>query len=213
MRRRSLNLRFLVYGVAISCASVLVFTQVFAPIEHLLFNLSSSILLGLDRAGIMSAQLTGPDNIIEKTSSYQVRVIGKRSDVFQDIFIINRGVQTGTKVVLEDTLIGFVIEQGAKTSKVRAISSPMYTTGGIIFRSGIPVELTGKGANFLEARVPRSSDVAHGDMVYHDTGDALVLGRVVDIVDIPSDPFITLRIMHTINLTTISNVELLPQNP
>jgi hypothetical protein len=192
---------------------VLVFTQVFAPIERLIFNISSSVLLGLDRAGVMSAQLTGFDTDTEKTSAYQARVIGKRSDVFQDIFIINRGAQVETKVVVGDTLVGFIIEQGDKTSKVRAISSPMYTTGGTLSRSGIPIELTGKGAGLLETRVPRSSDVVRGDMVYHDTGDALVLGRVVDIIDIPSDPFITLRVMHAINITTISRVELLSKDP
>ena len=204
MRRRSIRVRYVFFG-AISLFFVLdFFTQILIPLERFTLTVANSFVFSNFQA---IENLGKPQNILLNPAA--IRVVAKRSDEFQDMFLINTSAPVGAKVLSGDVLVGIVVEQSIDVSKVQAVTSPFFKINGVLSRSGIPLELTGQGASLLEARVPRGSDVQKGDVIYHDEGDALSLGVVSRIIDVVSDPFLVLMVSSSVNLTTIQHVELL----
>ena len=51
--------------------------------------------------------------------------------------------------------------------------------------------------------------MAEGDTIVHDEGRKLIIGTVAEIIDILSDPFLTIIVQSPINITTLKNIEIL----
>jgi hypothetical protein len=201
MKKRSLSVPVVIGSILIIFAALALFTSILLPTQVFIVDVVSGLLLGYKDYGDNSASL--PDEL------EAIRVIAKRSDEFQSIITISKSAESGSLVIKDEVLIGFVISSGSTSSKVESITSPFYRTNGVIAGSGIPAEYEGKGAGILEARLPRGSQVFAGDIVLHDEGRRLIMGTVIDIIDAVSDPFLTVRIQNPVNLTTLSEVEIL----
>jgi hypothetical protein len=206
MRKRSVRVQYIFFGGIVLFFVLAFFTMALVPFEEFLLRMASSAIFGYGRiaGGAGTSSLAGADANL-------VHVITKRSDEFQDVFLVNKSVSVGTKVLSGDTLVGFVVLQGAHSSKVQSITSPFFKINGVISRVGIPIELQGKGAQLLGGCLPRGSDVQKGDVVFHSEGDALSIGIVAQIIDIASDPFLEIIVLSSVNLTTISDVQFLLQ--
>lgn len=204
MRRRSIKVRYIFFGAFSLFFVIALFTKILVPFEQFTLRVANSIVF-------QNLQVLKSESLVSSTipNSSSIHVIAKRSDEFQDVFLINKSVEVGTKVLSGDSLVGIVTVQSNNSSKVQSITSPFFKIQGVISRSGIPLELIGQGVSLLEARVPRGSDVQKGDIVYNDDGDALSLGTVSRIIDVVSDPFLILMVSSPVNLTTLQQVELL----
>src|SRR3989344_5439359 len=75
--------------------------------------------------------------------------------------------------------------------------------------SGITSDFEGRGAGLLSTKIPRGITVAEGDTIVHDEGRKLIIGTVAEIIDILSDPFLTIIVQSPINITTLKNIEIL----
>ncbi|MEK7650225.1 MAG: rod shape-determining protein MreC [Patescibacteria group bacterium] len=201
MKRRSISIRIVVVAVILFFATIALFTKILVPAERIVLDGLGSVVLGVHS---FSQIVTNDAGVAEGT----VRIIARRADEFQNTFIISASAPEGTKILSGDTLVGVVIAKGSMISKGEAISAPGFIVHGIISRSGVPAEFHGKGAMLLEARLPRGVDVQKGDLVMEDQGMPLGIGTVVEIIDSPSDPFITVIIQNPVNLYTLSVVEL-----
>ncbi len=205
MRRRSVSTRIFIIAVVLFFSTIILFTKILVPAERLVLDGLGGIILG-----VRSFQeiISGDMSVTEG----KARVIARRADEFQNTFIISSAVSEGSSIISGDTMIGIVVTKGSITSKVEAITSPGFIIHGVLSRSGIPMELHGKGAMLLEARLPRGADIAKGDMVVEDQVARLGIGSVVDIVDIASDPFITIIVQSPVNLYTLSLVDVREEN-
>ena len=139
-----------------------------------------------------------------------VRILARRSDEFQNTFLISKSLPTGTILTDGPYLVGFVNETASRASRASLVSAPFIEVQGYFEVSGIPAEFTGRGAGILEARIPRGNDVQVGELVFHDEGFRLVIGEVVHIRDVASDPFLTITILQQTNITTLTHVTYLP---
>lgn len=201
MRRRLAKFRYLVFGLFLAIAILAVFTQVLLPLESFMLDTAASFVLAVRRAPL------GQDATQPSLSHDEVRIIAKNSNEFQDVLLINKSLPEGTKIIVGEVLVGFISEQGIRASKARLITSPFFKVHGVFARSGIPATFEGKGASVLEARLPRGSDITVGDVVYHDEGELLVIGNVVQIIDEPSSVFLTIYVQHAVNSTNLNIVQ------
>jgi|SRR3989344_7201319 len=200
MRRRSFDLGKFLLGLLVVFGALAIFTKILIPFERFVLDGTSSFLwLYYDLVHQPTDSLVSPEG---------VRIIGRRADEFQTIFLINGSFAEGTKIIHGNVLVGFVRARGDKASKVEAISSPLFKINAILERSGAVVELEGRGAGLLETKVPRGVVVEQGDPVWYDDGHVLLIGRVAKIVDSQSDPFLTIFVEHAINFGTTWFVEI-----
>jgi len=198
MKRRSVDRRALFVSIFIAFAVIVIFTSLLVPFEKFLINVSRNALLGFH----IITNATG-SSVFDKD---RLRIIGKHSDEFQDVFLLSRVIPAGSRIVSGgDVLVGIVEDDG----RARAITSPFFRIDGVFVRSAIPAAFEGKGAGILEARLPRGSDVVVGDDVYVDDSRTLLVGRVVRIVDIASDPIMAIVILSPIDTTTLLFVDAL----
>ena len=201
MKRRSVSIRIVVVAIILFFATIALFTKILVPAQRIVLDGLGSIVLGVHS---FSDIVTSDAGVADDA----VRIIARRADEFQNTFIISTSALEGTKILSGNTLVGVVIAKGGIVSKGEAISAPGFIVHGIINRSGVPAEFHGKGAMLLETRLPRGVDVQKGDLVTEDQGMPLVIGTIVDIIDSPSDPFITVIIQNPVNLYTLSTVEI-----
>lgn len=196
MKRRFVDKRALAVAIFVVLAVIVIFTTLLMPFERLLINISRNALLGF-HAIINTTDVS----VFDKD---RLRVIAKHSDEFQDVFLLSRTVPVGSRIVFGgDVLVGIV----EASARVRAITSPFFRIDGVFARSAIPTAFEGKGAGILEARLPRGSDVVVGDDVYVDDSRTLLVGRIARIVDIASDPFITVVVLSPVDITTLMFVD------
>ncbi len=203
MRRRSFNLRRFLGGVIVVVATIVIFTRVFMPLERFFIDRASTILSWY--AGIATSMWASVSLPPDGT-----RIIGRRFDEYQNIFFVNQSLSEGTKIISGNVFVGIVRTQGANASKVEAISSPFFRSQGIFERSGLSFELEGKGAGLLETKVPRGVSIENGEAIWYDEGRLLLLGRVAKVIDVPSDPFLTVLVLQPVNITTLWSVEISP---
>ncbi|MSR76012.1 MAG: hypothetical protein EXS68_00260 [Candidatus Ryanbacteria bacterium] len=200
MKRRSVSVRIIIIAVILFFSTIALFTKILVPAQRIVLDGLGGLLLGVRSfSDAVSGGVTIPEGV--------VRIIARRADEFQNTFIISASVAEGAKVVSGDTLVGVVVARGSMASKVEAITAPGFILHGTIQRSGVPAELHGKGALLLEARLPRGTDVQKGDAIVEDQGTPLGIGVVVDIIDSPSDPFVTVIVQSPVNIYTLSYVE------
>ncbi len=201
MKRRLVSPRIIVVAGVLFFATIALFTKILVPAERIVLDGLGSVILGVHSfSDVLSGSGAAPQDA--------VRVIARRADEFQNTFVISTSATEGTKIVSGDTLVGIVIARGSMVSKAEAITAPGFIFHGIIERSGVPVELHGKGAMLLDARLPRGIDARVGDRVIEAQSMPLGIGTIVDIVDSASDPFITVVIQSPVNLYTLSFVEI-----
>jgi|GEM_PF-3580777 len=201
MKRRSVSVRIVIIAVVLFFSTIALFTKILVPAERIVLDGVGGALLGIRSF----SDAVSNDTSFAKDA---IRVVARRADEFQNVFIISRSAAEGTKVLSGDTLVGVVTARGSIASKVEAITAPGFILHGIVARSGVPIELHGKGAMLSEARLPRGTDAQKGDVIIEDQGISLHVGTIVDIVDSASDPFITIIVQSPINLYTLSTVEI-----
>jgi hypothetical protein len=201
MKRRSVSVRIVVVAIVLFFATIALFTKILIPAERIVLDGLGSLLLGVRSfSNAVSGDNTIPDG--------KARIIARRADEFQNTFVIHASVPEGARAIADGALVGVVISKGSSVSKVEAVTAPGFILHGVIGRSGVPVELHGKGAMLLETRLPRGTDVRVGDSIIEDQGMMLTVGTAVDIVDSASDPFITIIVQSPINLYTLSFVDI-----
>jgi len=203
MRRRSVNSRHLAGALLFILGSVAIFTGVLMPLEIFIVDALNTVLLGYTDVIAPGSETSHQSN------SETIRVIAKRSDEFQLVFTIDRPFSEGTKIIKDGTLIGVVSMQGNSSSKVESITSPFFRINGVFAETGIPAEFEGKGSTLLETKVPRGSQISKGEAVLESDQENLLVGHVVDIVDVPADPFFTIIVQNPINLTMLKEVNVL----
>ncbi|KKU85949.1 MAG: hypothetical protein UY14_C0010G0008 [Parcubacteria group bacterium GW2011_GWA1_47_9] len=201
MRKQSVKVKYLLWGFFLFLTILAFFTRVLLPLETTFLDIINRLLLGYKQVTNNTAEFN--------TTNNGGRVIAKRSDEFQSVFTIDRGVPIGTKVLSGDVFVGVVIGGGSSSSKVQSIASPSSHTQGVFENSGIPSDFEGRGAGLLSTKIPRGITVAEGDTIVHDEGRKLIIGTVAEIIDILSDPFLTVIVQSPINITTLKNIEIL----
>lgn len=202
MRKRSIRVSYFFVGIFLLGASLIIFTRIIVPIEQLLIDMLGRVLLGVGYA------IENVERRPHNQPPGEVRVVGRHADQFSDVFLVDGRALSGSRVLRDHVLIGFVVETGERFSKVQALSSPVSKITGVFERTGIITELQGKGAGLLEARVPRGSDVAIGDQIIENTGDIFIIGSITKIIDVPSDPLLGIVVSQPVNLQTLMFVAL-----
>ncbi|OGG77914.1 hypothetical protein A3A36_02475 [Candidatus Kaiserbacteria bacterium RIFCSPLOWO2_01_FULL_52_12b] len=96
----------------------------------------------------------------------------------------------------------------AHFSRVTLFSAPGRTTNGWIGRENLPLTIVGAGGGAFHASVARSAGIAVGDTVFVPGPGKLPIGVVSRIDSDPSSPVVILRIMPTLNLFSVTWVEL-----
>ena len=202
MRKRSVSVRYLMGAFALGVVGIAIFVGTLMPLEVILVDGLTHTLLGYLEI-IPSGARTAPE------TNFAIRVVAKRSDEFQLVFMIDRPLPQGTKIVKDGTLVGIVSLEGNASSKVEAITSPFFRINGVFASSGIPAEFEGRGSTLLETKVPRGSQVTRGELVLEAEQQNLLLGAVVDIIDVTADTFMTVLVQNHINITTLKDVRAL----
>ncbi len=197
MKRRSVNVRSLALGFFLLFAMAALFTRVLLPLESLIL-------------GKIGAYLLRSEAIFEGRSPEPlgpgIHVVGKRANEFQEIFIIDVVAPIGSKVLDGNIFLGTVIASGNALSKVMPISAPSSSLEGVFGRSGIPAHFQGKGAGILEVELPRGTDVVAGETIY--SLENLIIGTVVKVADVPSNPFLKVIVSHPTNFMTLKTITL-----
>lgn len=200
MKRRSLNIRRFAGGVVAVFGILAFFTTLLLPLEKIMLDRAGAFLLWY-----MDIKPQYEDGHVPMNNG--LRIIGRRADEYQTVLLIARALPEGSKIVSGNVLVGIVKSSGNAVSKVEVIASPFFKIQGVLERSGVVAELEGRGAGLLETKVPRGVAVERGDAIWYDEGRLLLLAKVAKVVDIPSDPFITIFAEHPVNLSTLWAVE------
>ncbi len=122
-----------------------------------------------------------------------------------DLYIIDIGKENG--VVVSDRVyslgnipIGEVEEVYDTTSKVRLFSSSGKKYNVFIGEQNIEAVATGRGGGIFEATIPRETKVAKGNDVFIPSLGNSFVGKVQDIISLPTHPFATILFHHPINI-------------
>lgn len=199
MRKRYVRIRYIFFGIFLLALCLVVFTRVFVPVQRIIIDTVGDFIWAYQEVRSMGvSQVNTPGSF---------PIISKRSDEFQNVILVSGDISPGSRAIVANALVGNVIESGNHIAKVQLIGSPGVGLDGVFIRSGIPARFEGRGAGILETKVPRGSDVVVGDAVYQDVGEVLLVGVVGQIIDVSSDPFLTVRIVSAINLTTLQAIE------
>ena len=108
--------------------------------------------------------------------------------------------------------VGIVSQVLNDFSRVTLFSAPNVVTYGWVGAAGLPLTIYGAGGGVMNASVARSAGVAPGDTVFVPGPGRLPIGVVVRVDDDPSAPSVALRIQPSVNLFSISWVELRATN-
>lgn len=200
MKRRYVRARYIFFGIFIFIASLILFTRLLLPFEKVILRIAGSVLLRYDQVATREQRQDTSDR-------NGMRVLSHRADEFQNTLLVVGNASVGQKATVGNVLIGNAIASDGQITKIELVSSPGHSINVVFTRSGIPASLQGKGAGILETKMPRGSDIVMGDEVYNDEGVRLVVGHVGQIIDISSDPFVTVRILSPINSTTLTTID------
>jgi len=201
MKRRRVNIRFFFGGVLLLFLFTIGFIEAALPLERFFLDSARIFLLGTGTA------LGEVDPAALQKTNGSILIIGKRSNEFHDVLIVNASLEEGTPVRSGNVLVGFVVGRGDRTSKVQLIASPQSSFDALFERLSIPAHFSGRGAGVLETRLPRGSGVEVGDAVVVQDEYQLIVGVVAVIEDTPSDPFQTIFVHSPVNITTLGAVE------
>lgn len=130
-----------------------------------------------------------------------------------DTLLLGAGAQDGVTPGMEafgagNVPIGVVSSVLADFSRVTLFSAPGATTSGWVKQNNIPITIVGKGGGAMTASVARVADVAVGDVVFVPGPGLLPIGSVARIDSDPSSPGVVVHIASTLNLFSVSWVEL-----
>jgi hypothetical protein len=96
--------------------------------------------------------------------------------------------------------LGTVSSVLSSFSRVTLFSAPGTATDGWIGSAHLPITIFGAGAGAMNATMPRSANVAVGDIISIPGPGALAIGKVSRIDGDASSPSVTLRIVPNANL-------------
>lgn len=117
-------------------------------------------------------------------------VLGRNKDLWNSVLILNRGqadgVKTGMAVVVQDGLVGKIIEVTPLSSKVRLILD--YNSAVVVrtLKSRVEALAIGRGNNLLDLEyVPSAADILVGEELVVSNSSQLIkgipVGRIVEI--------------------------------
>lgn len=129
---------------------------------------------------------------------------------FVETITINRGSEQGVRVhdtviSREGVFLGYVDEVANHVSRASLATSEKTSTQAVLFSTRESLELNGDGIGY-QAQVARESEVAVGDVVYHQEEPGRVIGIVRDIVFDPRDPFKVIYVGVPLNIKHIQTV-------
>lgn len=93
-------------------------------------------------------------------------------------------------------------------SRVTLFSTPGMATSGWVGRENLPLTIVGAGGGTFNASATRSAGITVGDIVSVPGPGKNPIGVVAHIDSDPSSPFVTLRIVPSLNLFSTTWVEL-----
>lgn len=130
-----------------------------------------------------------------------------------DTLVLGSGVTDGVTLGMEafgagGVPLGIVSSVTSNFSRITLFSSPGVVTRGWIGKTHIPIAIFGAGGGVMQATVSRSVEVKEGDTVFVPGPGMLPIGEVVRIDSDPSSPEITIRLKPTLNLFSVTWVEL-----
>ncbi len=135
------------------------------------------------------------------------------------MIVIDRGTEDAVHpdlpVVAWGGAVGRVVRAGARTAKVRLLTSPNAGVGGAIQRSRVSGAVYGRGRDRMEMRfVPRYQDVVIGDRVVTSGVDGvfpagLGVGRVVFVGETEAEISKTILLEPEVDLTRLEEVMVL----
>jgi cell shape-determining protein MreC len=128
-------------------------------------------------------------------------------------FLINVGRDNGVMnndIILseEGTLLGTVATVSGTTSRITSITSKDTQTSALLLSTGESFVAEGNGVG-LFALLPRESEVAIGDVVYHGLDPQHIIGVVREISFDPRDPRKYIYIGMVENINTVGNIGVL----
>ncbi len=152
---------------------------------------------------------TGRKNVI----GILAEVIARPPESPYDMLVLAKGSTAGITLGMEafgegGVPIGIVSSVTADFSRTTLFSSPGMKTHGWIGNAHLPITIMGAGGGVMSASLARSAPIAVGDSVWAPGPGALPIGKVVRIDSNPSLPSATIRIMPTLNVFSITWVEL-----
>ncbi len=137
-----------------------------------------------------------------------------------DTLIISAGREDGVVVGMEafgivnaqknigGIPIGVVSNVMDRYSRVTLFSSPRSTLNGWVGKESVPLIIRGEGAGAFSASVARSAEINVSDIVYAPGPGMLPIGSVARIDGDLSAPSVTLRIQSSVNIFSLSLVDL-----
>lgn len=127
-----------------------------------------------------------------------------------DVGSTNGNIAVGDRVLADHQLIlGEVVEVLPRQSKIRLLSAPGNTVMVNIGEANLGAEASGLGDGNFRARLPRAAAVKAGDYVRSLNFDPrFLVGEVVEIKEIMSEPFIEVFFRLPVNLHQLDLVEI-----
>jgi cell shape-determining protein MreC len=157
-------------------------------------------LLGFSSSGQTTRGIVAGVTARPPTSPYDTLVLSPGS---------NAGITVGQGAFGRGGVpLGVVSAVSADFSRVTLFSAPNMTVQGWVGRTHIPLLIQGSGGGVMRASLSRSAGVAVGDAVFTSGPGLLPIGSVVRVDSDPSSPIVTLQIQLTLNLFSITWVEL-----
>jgi cell shape-determining protein MreC len=147
----------------------------------------------------------------EKGSGILAGVIARPPESPYDTLVLSAGENAGITIGMEvfgtgDVPLGIISSVSPDFSRATLFSAPNTATVGWVGlpaqtgSKNLPIIIFGAGAGAMSATMPRSADVAVGDIVFVPGPGALAIGKVASIESDASSPSVTLHIVSSINL-------------
>lgn len=142
------------------------------------------------------------------------RVLVKPGESPYDTIIVdagsNKGIKEGMRVFAPGgTLLGFVESYANRSSVIRLLSDPSMKIDTTLSRSGITLSLQGKGAGNFEVLLPKTTEIAVGDVVVEPGLSSRPIAQVEAIDVTEADSFQKLYLGIPTNIFELTWVEVL----
>jgi len=146
-------------------------------------------------------------------SGIMAEVVARPPQSPYDTLVLAQGSRAGVTKGMEvfgagHVPIGIITTVSSDYSRAVLFSAPSVSTAGWVGKNSVAVTLTGAGGGAMRATLSRSAGIVEGDTVFVPGPGMLPVGRVERVDGDPSSPSVTLRIAPTLNLFSVSVVEL-----
>ena len=143
--------------------------------------------------------------VAENASGISADVVARPPESPYDTLVLaageNAGVTSGMEAFdVNNVPLGVVSSVLADFSRVTLFSAPGMATNGWVGNNNVPIVIFGAGGGALNATMPRSANIAVGDIIFVPGPEKFQIGKVVRIDSDASSPSVILRIMPTANL-------------